>query len=438
MRGPVESKSCFGSGHIVESIQMTFPEQENAILVGVELEGQKDWPLPESLAELSSLSKTAGASVVDVMTQARSKPDLKYYIGTGKLDLLKTSVLKNSANLVVFDCELNPSQVRNLEDELGVKVIDRTSLILDIFAQHAHSREGKLQVELAQANYNLTHLAGKGVMMSRLGGGIGTRGPGETKLETDRRVIKSRIAYLRKEIEKIREEREVKRVGRRSALLTTIAIVGYTNAGKSTLLNALTGAHVLTEDKLFATLDPTTRRLKLPGGREVLLTDTVGFIHKLPHQLVEAFHATLEEVAESDILLHVVDSSSGFIDDQINAVYRVLEEIKAISKPMITVFNKTDLNAKVPSKLKSRLKPSVLVSAAKGEGLNELLLLIEKQLQKTMTLVRFSVPIDQMEAVHIIHEKGEVKSEKYQEDSVLIEARVSEVTANRLRKFVQA
>ena len=416
---------------------MTLPPSEKAIIVGVDIGGRTNWPLSESLSELSSLCETAGATVVDLLTQSRERPDLRHYIGKGKLEELKGLIAAEGADLVVFDCELNPGQIRNLKEETGAKVIDRTGLILDIFAQHAHSREGKLQVELAQANYTLTHLVGKGVQMSRLGGGIGTRGPGETKLETDRRVIKSRIAALKRELEGVREERSIKREGRKSALLPVVSIVGYTNAGKSTMLNALTGANALVENKLFATLDPTTRRLKLSGGWEVLLTDTVGFIHKLPHQLVEAFHATLEEVTEADMLIHVVDAASPFMEDQIEAVYRVLEEINAISKPIITAFNKADLvkGKKIPAKLRKKLKPSVIISALNKEGLEPLLLAIQEQLESVMVDLKFEVPLDQMEIVHLIHEKGKVKSESYEKDRIIIEAKVSEVTAGRLSKY---
>jgi len=419
---------------------MKLLEQEKAILVGVELHGESNWPLKESLSELAALTSTAGAVVVEKVTQSRDKPDSRFYIGTGKMEELKALVASRGADLVVFDCELGPSQIRNLEAELDVKVVDRTSLILDIFAQHAHSREGKLQVELAQTNYTLTHLIGKGELMSRLGGGIGTRGPGETKLETDRRVIKSRISKLRKDIEKIREERGVKRASRKSALLPVAAIVGYTNAGKSTLLNSLTNAGVLVEDKLFATLDPTVRRLKLPNGLDVLITDTVGFIHKLPHQLVESFHATLEEVAEADMLFHVVDATSSFIEQKIQAVYRVLEEIKAIAKPMITIFNKVDLSdrVKLSSEIKQNLKPYVEVSALKRQGIDQLISTIERELEKIMTVMDFEIPINEMDMVHLLHERGRVESEKFDGESVIIKARVNEITANRLKKYLKS
>ncbi len=418
---------------------MPLLKEEKTILVGVELYGKGEWPLTESLSELSSLASTAGAKVVATITQSKDKPNLKYYIGSGKLGELKALIASRDANLVIFDCELGPSQIRNLEGELSVKVVDRTSLILDIFAQHAHSREGKLQVELAQANYTLTHLVGKGVLMSRLGGGIGTRGPGETKLEMDRRVIRLRIARLRKEIESIRVGRALKRVARKSALLPVIAIVGYTNAGKSTLLNALTNARVPVQDKLFATLDPTIRRLKLPRGLDILVTDTVGFIHKLPHQLVQAFHATLEEVTEADMLLHVVDVTSDFMEDQIKAVFRVLEEIGAIAKPIMTVFNKVDSlkRQRIPQELKKRLKPHVEISALRRQGLEELLDMIQKELEAVMVVVKFEVPVDQMDIVHFIHEKGRVESEKFEGNRVIIKAKVTEITANRLKPYVK-
>ncbi len=349
---------------------------EKALLVGVEF--PREAP---DLAELSRLAGTAGAAVVGSLTQKRERPDPAYFIGSGKIAELAALVVSSRANLVIFDHELSPAQVRNLEEELGVKVIDRTELILDIFAQHAKSREGKLQVELAQAEFRLTHLTGHGAAMSRLGGGIGTRGPGETKLEYDRRLIRSRIAQLKRELDKVRKERWLKREKRRGSRLPVAALVGYTNAGKSTLLNALTKAGVLTEDKLFATLDPTTRRLRLPSGRTILLTDTVGFIQKLPHTLVEAFAATLEEVTEADLLIHVVDGANPEFENQISAVYQVLEELNSITKPMITVFNKADQRDKIlPKAVLNKYYPAVAVSALEQSGLDKLLTTIDDQL----------------------------------------------------------
>ncbi|OGC10933.1 GTPase HflX [candidate division WOR-1 bacterium RIFOXYA12_FULL_52_29] len=358
------------------------PVEEKAFLVGVDFPSEPI-PLEISLGELGELARTAGAMIVGSLVQKRAKVDPKYFIGTGKLEELTTAVAGSGANLVIFDHELSPSQENHLAEALGVKVIDRTALILDIFAQHAKSREGKLQVELAQATFGLTHLVGQGETMSRLGGGIGTRGPGESKLEYDRREIRSKIAELKKRIVKLRAERQRNREKRRGSQLPTVALVGYTNSGKSTLLNALTRSDVLTEDKLFATLDPTTRRLYLPSARTVLLTDTVGFIQKLPHSLVTAFQATLEEVTEADLLIHVVDSSSPYFEKQISAVYQVLRELKSHDKPILTVFNKEDkLATPISEDLKNKFEPSVQASASRKTGLEQLIAKLDALLPK--------------------------------------------------------
>ncbi len=350
--------------------------REKAFLFGVQFPGENP-----ALLELERLAGTAGAQVVGRLSQKKSKPDPKYFIGSGKVEELKALSAAAAANLVIFDHDLSPSQERNLEEALGLKVVDRTELILDIFARHAKSREGKLQVELAQSNFLLTRLTGHGVLLSRLGGGIGTRGPGETKLEYDRRRLRSRICQLKEEIDKVRKERFIKREKRRRSQIPTAVLVGYTNSGKSTLLNSLARAEVLTEDKLFATLDPTTRRLYLPSGRVILVTDTVGFIQKLPHTLVAAFRATLEEVTEADLLLHVVDISSADFEQQIASVYQVLEELESIAKPMVTIFNKTDrLKGKVPQKILKKYRPSASVSALEKKGLDQILSIIDAQL----------------------------------------------------------
>ena len=357
-------------------------QSEKAILVGIDIPGAarqgsppgfKKIPLAESMQELERLAVTAGAEIVGKTSQKRSNPDQKYFIGSGKLEELKSLVSSRKTNLIIFDCSLTPSQERNLEEALETKIIDRTELILDIFAQHARSREGKLQVELAQSNFLLTRLTGHGVLMSRLGGGIGTRGPGETKLEYDRRRIRKKISDLNKEIEKVRKERSLRREKRRRSHIPNVAMVGYTNSGKSTLLNSLAKSEVFTEDKLFATLDPTIRRVYLPEGKIILLTDTVGFIQKLPHQLIAAFRATLEETTEADLLLHVVDISHPYFEDQITAVYTVLEELKSVIKPIITVFNKIDkLNKKISRELIEKYHPAVAVSSLYNQGLEEL------------------------------------------------------------------
>jgi len=351
-------------------------QAERAILVDVALNKEKIDPY--DIAELEALASTAGAINAGDITQSRDKPDIRYYIGKGKLDELKAACSAANVNLVIFNNELYPSQTRNLQNELGIKVIDRPGLILDIFAQHAHTREGKLQVELAQNKYTMTHLTGKGIELSRLGGGIGTRGPGETKLEVDRRRIRDRISELKKELDEVSHHRELRREKRRESRVPVAAIVGYTNAGKSTLLNALTKAGVLVEDKLFATLDPVTRKLRLPNSKEILLTDTVGFIQNLPTMLVEAFHATLEEVTEADILIHVVDISHPNLIGQINSVYKVLEDLKAITKPMITAFNKIDRYIGDPKVLLEKYSPAVSISALQKTGLTDMIKNIEK------------------------------------------------------------
>ncbi|MFC1767392.1 GTPase HflX, partial [Candidatus Margulisiibacteriota bacterium] len=408
-------------------------KQEKAILVEVIINGEK-----KSLDELASLAHTAGAKVVGSITQNRDKPDQRTYIGEGKLKELHALVAKEDANLVIFDNELKPSETRNLQSELGVKVIDRTGLILDIFAQHANSREGKLQVELAQLDYTLTHLTGKGIELSRLGGGIGTRGPGETKLEMDRRRIRKTISQLKKELESIRAHRSTRRQARKASLIPVAAIVGYTNAGKSTLLNILTEAGVLVQDKLFATLDPTTRKVKLPNGWELLLTDTVGFIQKLPHGLVESFKATLEEITEADILLHVVDSTSPDLEDHISAVYNILEDLKAISKPIITIFNKIDgLKKKLPRKLIKKYAPAVEMSALKKENVDKLLESTVKYLKENMVTEVFRIPQSKGSLISHLYDHGNVLSREYEGNYCDMKVEIDRITAERLGSFIK-
>ena len=315
---------------------------ERAVLVTLDTGKNYEWTAEDILSELVELTDTAGAEVVHSFIQNKSSPDVSYYIGKGKAQEIGAYCLENDISVVIFSDELSPRQKRNLEELLECKVLDRTELILDIFAQRAQSKEGKLQVELAQLNYLLPQLSGKGLSLSRLGGGIGTRGPGETKLETDRRHIRTRIHDISKEIYEVKKQRELHRKQRQSVPLTTVSMVGYTNAGKSALINYLTQAGVLAEDKLFATLDPTTRRITLPRNHEILLTDTVGFIHNLPPHLIAAFRATLEEVIESDILLHVVDISHPKFQEHMNAVQDVLRELEIADKKTFTALNKID------------------------------------------------------------------------------------------------
>lgn len=353
------------------------------MLVGLISESTDSWQVEDDLDELAQLARAAGATICGRITQARQMPHPKHFLGSGKVQEVALMAQELGANLVVIDQELSPAQQRNLEDMVGVKVLDRTELILDIFSQRARTKEGKLQVELAQLKYLYPRLVGKGQVLSRLGGGIGTRGPGETKLEVDRRRIRSRINALEKETERIRSYRDTQRRQRMAQNLPVVALVGYTNSGKSTLLNALTKSDVFVEDKLFATLDPTTRKTILPDGSTVLISDTVGFIKKLPTSLVAAFRATLEEVSEADVLLHVVDSSHPNVLDQIVSVFDVLSELSVVDKPIITVLNKADkvrpedlawLAAQVPS--------PIITSATNRIGFGSLLTQVQELLSE--------------------------------------------------------
>jgi GTPase len=357
--------------------------EERAVLVGLIQEGQDAWQIEDELDELAQLARTAGARVCGRLTQARLQPDPKHFLGSGKVQELALLVQELGSNLVVVDLELSPNQQRNLEAAVGVKVIDRTELILDIFAQRANTREGKLQVELAQSQYLYPRLVGKGLTLSRLGGGIGTRGPGETKLEVDRRRIRDRINLLEKETGRIRSNRDTQRRKRISERLPVVALTGYTNSGKSTLLNSLTKSDAQVEDKLFATLDPATRRTVLPDNSPVLITDTVGFIKKLPTSLIAAFGATLEEVVVADVLVHVVDASHPNVMEQITSVHDVLSELNANDKPMITVLNKADLARHEDLMwLASQLPNPVTVSARERTGLGRLMESIQEMLQE--------------------------------------------------------
>ena len=410
---------------------------EHAFLVAVDQdESESLWSVEDSLSELGTLARTAGAEVVGTLTQRLRHPDVATYIGKGRAQELRDTEKELGFDLVIFDDELSPSQQRNLEKLLDARVIDRTALILDIFAQHARTREGRLQVELAQLEYRLPRLAGRGVELSRqaggsrsagaggVGGAIGVRGPGETKLEIDRRRIRSRIAELHEEIEGVREQRTIHRRQRAAQAIPVIAVVGYTNAGKSTLFNALTEAEVLAENKLFATLDPTTRHIILPGNQETLLTDTVGFIQKLPTRLIAAFRATLEEVIDADLLLEVVDISHENAIEQNETVNEVLRELEADKKPRVTALNKVDL-LDDPSDADTSLYPhAVAVSALKKVGFDSLLTQIAEVLAANMEAVQVIIPYDKSELVELFHRRGRVELEEHRPEGTFIAGRI--------------
>ena len=395
--------------------------EERVILVGVQMNDGED--IEESLEELSELAKTAGAQTVGTIIQNREAVHPGTYIGKGKIEEVRSLVLAMDANGVICDDELSPAQLNNLERELDCKVMDRTLLILDIFARRAVTSEGKIQVELAQLRYRSARLVGLRESLSRLGGGIGTRGPGEKKLETDRRLIRTRISALKEELKQVEKHRELIRGKRAKGNLKTAAIVGYTNAGKSTLLNVLTGAEVLSEDKLFATLDPTTRLLELSDGQQILLTDTVGFIRKLPHHLVEAFKSTLEEAKYADYIIHVVDSSNPQAEKQMHIVYETLRELGAVGKPVITLFNKQD-KTETEQIRDFKADHTLKISAKTGEGLEEFKELLGELLSEGMIYVERVFPYQEAGKIQLIRERGQLLSEEYTEAGIAVTARV--------------
>ena len=410
---------------------------ERALLIGLEKQGVSKWDLRDSLEELAELANSAGAEVVDTVTQKLDRPTAPYYIGKGKAESLKPALQDRQVTSVIFDDELSPAQGRNLENLLSRKVLDRTQLILDIFAQRARSREGRLQIELAQLQYLLPRLTRMWHHLSRQTGGIGTRGPGETQLEVDRRRVQERISRLERELESVRKTRAVQRQGRKRHQWPVAAVVGYTNAGKSTLLNLLTGADVVAENKLFATLDPTTRSFMLPNKQRVLLTDTVGFLRKLPHTLIESFKATLEEVSEADLLIHIVDLSHARVDDQIEAVEGVIKELDAHGKQTLIVFNKIDnlQNRELIETYLRRFPGSVAISAKTGEGVNKLVQALQDALSAWRLRSHFKIPASESALIAEIHRVGHVLELKYEGNDAIIVAHVPPELGQKLATF---
>lgn len=421
-----------------DTMKTTFDEEERAVLAGIELSGKRStgWTVEDSLEELRQLAETAGAVVVGKLTQKKDRPDPALFLGKGKIQEISMLIQETNANLIIMDDELSPAQQRNLEQFLGIKVLDRTALILDIFTQRARSSEGKLQVELAQLRYTLPRIGGQGLILSRLGGGIGTRGPGETKLEVDRRRIYTKIHDIEKQIAQLKKHRTLHRASRKDSQIPMVALVGYTNAGKSTLLNALTNAGVFAEDKLFATLDPTTRLVTLPNNQKILLTDTVGFIQKLPHHLVSAFHATLEEVQEADLLLHVIDSSQENYELQMQAVLTVLKELESESKPTFNVFNKID-KLENPAAFDEVLadEMSIGISARNNLQLDVLLHKIEEHFASRNQAMTLLVPFADGDKITLLHEIANVQSTEYTEHGTVLQVTVPREAVAKFEKY---
>lgn len=405
---------------MADELYDTAQREERIILATVAVTGEDDtW---ESLDELEELGQTAGAVTVAKVVQNRDRVHSGTYLGKGKIQEIKELITSSNADCVVCDDELTPAQYHNLQEMLDVKVIDRTVMILDIFAGRASTSEGKLQVELAQLRYRASHLIGGRSELSRLGGGIGTRGPGEQKLEMDRRLIKERITFVKRELAKVQRNRELTRKKRLENPVPVIAIVGYTNAGKSTLLNNLTGAGVLSEDKLFATLDPTTRRLEMENGEEMLFTDTVGFIRKLPHHLIQAFRSTLEEAKYADVILHVVDCSNSDMDMQMQTVYDTLQELEVGDKPILTAFNKIDLVSQEQPLKDLHADKTVRISAKQNMGIEEMLGLLSDMLKENKMLLEEVFPYEEGGRAALLRKYGQILEEEYRNDGIFIRA----------------
>ncbi|MBM3251848.1 MAG: GTPase HflX [Candidatus Omnitrophica bacterium] len=412
---------------------------EKAILVSVDFKDKhfKKINPADSFLELEELTKTAGAEVLDKIICSRQEPTPGMFIGKGKAEEINAIVRESNVDTIIFDDDLTGTQQRNLEEIIQIKTIDRTQLILDIFAQHAKSQEGKVQVELAQLEYLLPRLSGKGILLSRLGGGIGTKGPGEQKLEVDRRRIRARIDKLRKELSDLSQHRQNVRKKRKEKNIPTVAIVGYTNAGKSTLLNTLTHAEQIVRDSLFTTLDSLSRSLTLSNNQKIIISDTVGFLNRLPHHLIEAFKATLEEVKEADLLLHVLDVSHENYYEHNKAVYDVLKQLKSDEKPVVTVLNKIDKLSDRDwiERLKQDFPNSVVISALKKENIDGLLDKIQDDLSSLVAVSKFKIPLDRMDLVDLIYREGSVLSIEYAFDGVHIQASIPKVTAEKLSRF---
>jgi GTP-binding protein HflX len=424
--------------HKKTPLKTLLPPKEKAVAIGIYTSRSQKWIEKQSLEELSTLAITAGADVLQVFLQEKPKRDPAYYCGKGKLEEIKAYCAAHRIDVVLFDDQLSTAQMRNIEKVLDLKVLDRTQLILDIFAQRARTAEGKLQVELAQIDYLLPRLTGKGIALSRLGGGIGTRGPGETKLEFDRRRLRERRARIQKELERVKAVREMQRSSRSDIPLPTVALVGYTNAGKTTLFNRLTGSKSFASPILFATLDPTIKSVKVPNEQVVLISDTVGFIQKLPHEVVAAFRATLEEVVQAHLLLHVIDASNPAVDEQVEAVQETIRELGVGGKPVIHVLNKIDLleNGRLMlQSFRNRLSDVVAISAETGEGLEELTETIARKLSEFWERIKISIPVDQQSLISLVHDKGKIYNKTYSDGHVQLDVEVPKKLAEKIRHY---
>ncbi|MEE8348105.1 MAG: GTPase HflX [Acidobacteriota bacterium] len=415
-------------------METTSKSQERGILVGVCRDTRRRSFELESLKELEELTSSAGARVMEVFLQEKAEPNPSYLVGKGKLREIQDAVVRWQADLVIFDEDLTTAQLRNLEEFLGAKVIDRSELILDIFTQRARSREGKLQVEVAQLEYLLPRLTGRGLMLSRLGGGIGTRGPGETKLEVDRRTIRVRLSRIKKELQRLEKRRELQRRKRQGVPIPTVSLVGYTNAGKSTLFQFLTQKETYISQRMFATLDPLVRKTTMSSGQQILVSDTVGFIRKLPHTLVAAFHATLEETLEADLILHVIDVSHTNHLDLRQAVYEVLDEIGLQDTPILECYNKIDRVNQLPPVDASR--EHVFTSARTGEGVPRLLEWIDFLINQSYRQVHLTIPFDRGDVVSKLRERARIQVQEYREDGIHLEASVPVADLGRYQQFV--